>query len=370
MKIDAITLRELRLRLKAPFETSFATTHERRGLLVEVHSASITGWGEITAGETPFYSSENTDTSWVIFTKFIAPLVLGQDLESPADVPALLRPIRGHEMTKAGFENAVWDIQAQMKCVPLATLLGGRITDIPCGGSIGIHNNSSELLKALEKEVAAGYQRLKLKIKPGKDIEIVAAVRKHLPSVQLMVDANSAYQLKDADILRRFDDYDLTMIEQPLGWDEIYEHSILQRLLKTTICLDECVHHVRHARTAIDLRACGVINIKLGRVGGHTEARRIEELCRTKSIPVWCGGMLETGIGRAHNIALSSLPGFVLPGDISASQRYWDEDIIEPEVEVSPQGTIRVPISPGLGYKVRRKRVEESTVRQEHFRAV
>jgi o-succinylbenzoate synthase len=339
-------------------------------LLVEVHSASITGGGEITAGERPFYSPENTDTSWVIFTKFIASLVLGQNLEAVADVPALIRPIRWHEMTKAGFENAVWDIQAQINNVPLAKLLGGKITDISCGVSIGIHNSPAELLKVLEKEVAAGYQRLKLKISPGKDIEVAAAVRKHFPSVPLMVDANCAYQLEDAEVLRRFDDYNLTMIEQPLGWDEIYEHSIMQSFLKTPICLDECIHHVRHARAAIDLRACGVINIKLGRVGAYTEARRIEELCRTRSIPVWCGGMLETGIGRAYNTALSSLPGFVPPGDISASQRYWDEDIIEPEVEVSPQGTIRVPIAPGLGYKVRRNRVEEITARQEHFRAV
>ncbi len=369
MRIEHITLRELKMRLKAPFETSSEVTWDRRILLVEVGVDGLHGWGEITAAEDPFYNSETTDTAWHITRDFIVPSVLGKSVAKAAEVGYLLDAIRGHEMAKAGVENALWDIEAQQNGVPLAKLLGGTRPEIPSGVSIGIQPSTSILLEKIECELQAGYQRIKLKIKPGKDINVVDAVRKQYPEITLMVDANSAYRLADADRLRAFDEYQLLMIEQPLAWDDIYQHSLLQAQLRTAVCLDECIHNSFHAEAAIRLGACRIINIKLGRVGGHASARQVHAICMQDSIPVWCGGMLESGVGRAHNIAMSALPGFVLPGDVSASKRYWDEDIIEPEVEVGPQGTIRVPETPGLGYSIRRKRVESLTVRQEHWKA-
>jgi len=369
LRIEALTLREIHISLKSSFETSFGKIWERRILLVEACSDGLSGWGEVTAGEGPFYNPETTDTSWSIFCSFVAPLALGKDIDGPGDLPALLQPIRGHEMTKAGLENALWDIQAQRQGVPLARLLGGTAREIACGVSLGIQSDPETLLSQIERELEAGYQRIKIKIKPGKDVEFIAAVRKRFPTVRLMVDANSAYRLEQATHLKEFDAYDLLMIEQPLAWDDIFDHAKLQAQIRTPICLDESIHNAHHAAAAIELHACRIINIKLGRVGGHSEARRIQEICLQRSIPVWSGGMLETGIGRAHNIAMSSLPGFVLPGDVSASQRYWEEDIIEPEVEVTPKGTILVPATPGLGYSVRRKRIEQLTVRQQAFYA-
>jgi o-succinylbenzoate synthase len=367
LKIDALTLREIHVRLKNSFETSFGRIWERRILLMEAASDGLTGWGEVTAGEGPFYNPETTDTAWSIFCNFVAPQALGKHIEKPEDLPALLEPIRGHEMTKAALENALWDIEAQRRGIPLSSLLGGTASEIACGVSLGIQSDPEVLLSMIETELAAGYQRIKMKIKPGKDLAFIAAVRNRFPSIKLMVDANSAYGLNQAAHLREFDAYDLMMIEQPLAWDDIFDHAKLQAQIRTAICLDESIHNARHAAAAIELRACRIINVKLGRVGGHSEARRLQELCFQRSIPVWSGGMLETGIGRAHNIAMSSLPGFVLPGDVSASQRYWDEDIIEPEVEVTSKGTIVVPTAPGLGYSVRRKRVEQLTVRQQVF---
>jgi o-succinylbenzoate synthase len=369
LKIEALTLREIHISLKSSFETSFGKIWARRILLVEACSDGLSGWGEVTAGEGPFYNPETTDTSWSIFCGFVAPLALGKHIDGPGDVPALLQPIRGHEMTKAALENALWDIEAQRQGVPLAALLGGTAREIACGVSLGIQGDPETLLSIIEKELAAGYQRIKIKIKPGKDLEFIAAVRKRFPTVKLMVDANSAYRLDQAAHLREFDAYDLMMIEQPLAWDDIFDHAKLQAQIRTPICLDESIHNAHHAAAAIELRACRIINIKLGRVGGHSEARRVQEICRQRSVPVWSGGMLETGIGRAHNIAMSSLPGFVLPGDVSASQRYWEEDIIEPEVEVTSKGTIAVPTTPGLGFSVRRNRIEQLTVRQQVFDA-
>jgi len=369
MKIDSLILREVRMELKAPFETSFGVTKTRRILLVELAADGLTGWGEITAGEGPFYSAETTDTAWHVVRDFIAPLVVGTSFAAATEVAAALAPIRGHNMAKAGVENALWDVEAQQKKVPLARLVGGALEEIPCGVSIGLQESPAALLGKIEKELAAGYQRIKIKIKPGKDVEVARAVRERFPQVKLMVDANSAYRLEDAGHLKKLDDFYLMMIEQPLAYDDIHEHARLQADLQTPLCLDESIHHARHARAALDLRACQIINIKLGRVGGYTEARRVHDLCRERSVPVWCGGMLESGVGRAHNIALSALPGFTLPGDVSASRRYWDEDIIEPEVEVSPQGTIRVPTAPGLGFRVRRERIDKLTARQEVFRA-
>jgi O-succinylbenzoate synthase len=369
MYLERVTLREIQIRLKTPFEVSFGKIWERRIVLVEVLSEGLAGWGEVTAGEGPFYNPETTDTCWLVLSKFIVPLVSGITIKSPEEIPGILQWIRGHEMAKAAMENALWDIEAQRQQVSLAKLLGGERAEIPCGVSIGIQDSPAALLAVMERELAAGYQRIKVKIKPQKDVAFIKSIRSRFAEVPLMVDANSAYRLDDADHLKTFDDYSLMMIEQPLSWDDIYDHSLLQAQLRTPICLDESIHNSQHARAALEMEACRIINIKLGRVGGHSEACRVEELCRTRNIPVWCGGMFETGIGRAHNIAMSSLAGFVLPGDVSASQRYWQEDIIEPEVEVTPAGTIRVPTAPGLGYAVRTKRVEELTVRTEIFRS-
>jgi O-succinylbenzoate synthase len=370
MKIDEIILREVGMRLKAPFETSFGTICGRRIALVEVRCDGVSGWGEVTAAEGPFYNSETTDIAWIVLCNFVAPLVLGKNIKTASEVMQLLEPIRGHEMAKAALETALWDVEARQKGLPLWRLLGGTRPEIACGVSLGIRHDPQELIGAVEKELKDGYQRIKIKIKPGKDLDFVSAVRKQFPKTRLMADANSAYRLADAEFLRKFDAFELMMIEQPLEWDDMYHHSKLQTLLKTPICLDECIHNPDHAEAALNMGACRIINIKLGRVGGHSHSRQIEELCRSRGVPVWCGGMLETGIGRAHNIAMSTLSGFVLPGDVSASQRYWDEDLIEPEVQVTPSGTIRVPTAPGIGYTVRTKRVEQLTTRLETLRAV
>jgi len=369
MNIELIAIRELKMRLKAPFETSFGVTHNRRILLVEVVADGVSGWGEVTTGETPSYNPETTDTAWHVISDFIAPLLTGKSIASAADVASLLAGIRGHEMAKAGVENALWDIEAQQKRLPLAKLVGGSWDEIRCGVSLGIRENPEALVKKVAEEVGNGYQRIKLKIKPGKDLEYVAAVRKEFPETQLSVDANSAYTLEDTEHLQKLDAFHLLMIEQPLRWDDIHSHAKLQKQIETAICLDECINSVNDAQAAIESGACRIINIKLGRVGGHSSARKVHDMCWQNNIPVWCGGMLEAGVGRAHNIAMSTLPNFTLPGDVSASARYWDEDIIDPEVEVTPQGTIRVPTTPGLGYKVKRELVEKLTVRKRDWAA-
>jgi o-succinylbenzoate synthase len=369
MKIDSITLREIHMRLKSPFETSFGTVQNRRILLVETVVDGLTGWGEVTAGETPSYNSETTDTAWLIISQFIAPPLVGKNLAAASDFPQLVSHIRGHEMAKSAVENALWDAQAQLAGVPLAQLLGGTMQEIACGVSLGIRETPEALVTKVEEELCSGYQRIKLKIKPGKDIDFVAAVRRKFPDILLSVDANSAYRLEDVEHLKKLDEFDLLMMEQPLNWDDIYTHAKLQALIKTSICLDECIHNTPHALAAIDLKACRIVNIKGGRVGGHTESRKLQQACKERGVPVWCGGMLESGIGRAHNIAMSTLPGFTLPGDVSASQRYWDEDIIEPAVMVTSNGTIRVPQTSGIGYEVRRDRVEKLTVRQNQWKA-
>jgi O-succinylbenzoate synthase len=365
MRLKKITLREIHLPLIEPFQTSFSETSLRRILLVETDVDGVSGWGESTAGEDPFYSYETVETAWHIIRDFLWPILKEKEIASAAEVSDLLARIRGHNMAKGGLEAAMWDAEAKQKNVPLAKLLGGVREEISCGVSIGIQPTIKELIAKVEKELAAGYQRIKIKIKPGMDVEPARALRQRFPRIRLMVDANSAYCLEDAPLLKQLDALYLIMIEQPLGWDDIYSHAQLQRQLETPICLDECIHDVEHARAAIEIGACRIINIKLGRVGGHTAAKRIHDICQAKSIPVWCGGMLESGVGRAHNIALSTLPNFKLPGDVSASKRYWKEDIIEPEVEVSPKGTIAVSDKPGRGYDLRREVIDELTVRKE-----
>jgi len=365
MRLEQLTLRELRMKLIAPFETSMETTTIRRVLLTEAVVEGVTGWGECVAGESPSYSPETTDTGWHILRDHLWRLLKGKRFESASQVRDLLASVRGHNMAKAAVEAAIWDAEARQKEIPLSRLLGGTRQEIASGVSVGIKTSLEELVQAVKVELEAGYQRIKIKIKPGYDLEPARRLRKEFPSIKLMVDANSAYTLTDAPLLKQLDDSYLMMIEQPLGWDDLFAHIELQNKLTTPICLDECIHTEEQALAAIRLGACRIINIKLGRVGGYTSARRIHDLCQQNSMPVWCGGMLESGIGRAHNIALSTLPNFTLPGDVTASKRYWDEDIIEPEVTVSEQGTIRVPEAPGIGFELRLDLIEKRTVRKE-----
>jgi O-succinylbenzoate synthase len=322
----------------------------------------------VTAGEHPFYNEEWTDGIWLLLKNYVVPRVLGKELTDATAVSPLTRHIRGHNMTRAGLEVAVWDLQARLNNRPLWQEIGaGCHQQIPCGVSIGVQDTVPQLLEKIECELAAGYQRIKMKIKPGWDVEVVAEVRRAFPSIRLMADANSAYTLADTDRLKRLDEFGLMMIEQPLSHDDIIDHATLQAKLETPICLDECIRSAHHAEQAIALGACRIINIKLGRVGGFAEAKKLHDVCAAANIPVWCGGMLESGIGRAHNIALASLPNFVLPGDVSASKRYWARDIIQPEVETTPQGTIALRDEAGFGYSIDQDYLQSLVLRQETF---
>ena len=367
MRISRIELREIRLPLVHFFETSFGRTTTRRIVLVRAEAEGFTGWGEVTCGEQPLYNYETPETAWHILRDFLIPWALGQDWSGPSELAARFQPIRGHNMAKAALENALWDIESQRQGLPLWKLMGGTLAEIPCGVSIGIQNSLDDLLEKIRREVAAGYQRIKVKIKPGWDVVVLERIRERFAGIVLSVDANSAYTLADLEHLKRFDGFYLLMIEQPLGWNDLLDHARLQRELQTAICLDESIHDADDARKAIEAGACKIINVKLGRVGGFTSARRVHDLCRARQVPLWCGGMLESGIGRAHNIALSTLPGFTLPGDVSASRRYWSQDIIDPEVTVTSSGTIHVPTEPGLGYTPNLERIERATVRKESF---
>lgn len=370
MQIASIELREIKLPLVHFFETSFGRTYERRILLVRVRDVDgAEGWGECTAGEGPFYCEEWTESAWAVTTDFLAPLLVGQELAAPADVSAHLRRVRGNRMAKAALETACWDLAARQAGVPLWQLLGGVRREIACGVSIGIQDTPAALLDKIETELAAGYQRIKIKIKPGWDVGVVERVRARWPDIQLMVDANSAYTLADVPLFQTLDRFRLMMVEQPLAYDDVYDHAVLQRQIETPVCLDESVRSAEDARKALELGAGRIINVKLGRVGGHAEAQAVERVCRERGVPIWCGGMLESGIGRAHNIAMSTLAGFTLPGDVSASARYWAEDIIEPPVQVGARGTIIAPDAPGIGFDVNERRIEALTVRRESFPA-
>jgi O-succinylbenzoate synthase len=369
IKLERIVLRQIRMPLVHFFETSFGRTYERDIILVEAVADGASGWGEVTAGENPFYNEEWTDAAWLILRNYVAPRVLGYEFDSAASVASRTAHIRGHLMARGGLESAVWDLEARQNGQPLWKQIGGGArTEIPCGVSIGIQDSVEQLLAKIETELAAGYQRIKMKIKPGWDVDVVAAVRKRFPGIKLMADANSAYTLDDIEHLRRLDEFYLMMIEQPLGHDEIIDHAQLQGALSTPICLDECIRSAHQAEQAIRIGACRIINIKLGRVGGFTGAKRVHDVCMAAKVPVWCGGMLEAGIGRAHNVALSTLPDFVLPGDVSASKRYWKRDIIQPAIEVTPRGAIEVSNQPGFGYDLDLDYIREITVREETVR--
>lgn len=365
MRIEAITLRELKIPLVHFFETSFGRTYTRRVLLVTLHCDGLEGWGECVAGENPYYSEEYIDGAWDVIVRFLGPALLGKTLQSGRDVPQLLAQVREHRMAKAALENAAWDAEALEKRVPLWKLLGGTRREIACGVSIGIQDSHEQLMEKIETELAAGYQRIKIKVKPGWDMEVLEKIRKRWPEILLSCDANSAYTLADAQHLMSFDRFKLLMIEQPLWSDDFYFHARLQKQLQTALCLDEAIHTARYAEAALELGACRIVNIKVGRVGGFSEAIAVHDVAQKFGVPVWCGGMLESGIGRSHNVALSTLANFKLPGDVSASKRYWKEDIIEPEVEVSPRGTIAVSEKAGRGYEIRKDLIEKLTVRCE-----
>src|SRR5437868_9572876 len=364
MKIETVTLREIQMPLVNFFETSFGRVYKRRILLLTIRCDGIDGWGECVAAEDPFYSSEWIETAWSAIKHYLAPAVLRCSSASAQESGRLMARVRGHRMAKAAVENALWDADARQKQQPLWKLLGGTRREIQCGVSIGIQDSIEQLLDKIEGELAAGYRRIKVKVKPGWDVNVLERIRSRWSDIVLSCDANSAYALDEVEHLRKFDQFNLLMIEQPLWNDDIYYHARLQRELRTAICLDESIRHVRDAAAAIETGACRIINIKVGRVGGFTEAKKIHDLCQASAIPVWCGGMLESGIGRAHNVALSTLQNFRLPGDVSASKRYWKEDMVDPEVEVSREGMISVPDKPGTGYKVREDLIEKLTVRK------
>ncbi|HTH36546.1 MAG TPA: o-succinylbenzoate synthase [Pyrinomonadaceae bacterium] len=365
IQLEKIKLNEIELPLKEPFETSFGVTTGRRVIIVQAFDKSgASGFGECTAMEQPFFNEESVDTSWAVINRSIAPILSSARVSSASDVGSALSPIKGNRMAISAVETAVWDLEAKLKNEPLWRGLGGTLNAINCGVSIGLQRTTEKLVECVTRELESGYQRIKLKIKPGQDVELVRAVRREFPDILLSVDANSAYRLEpDKDIFKQLDEFDLLMIEQPLEAGDILDHSKLQKILKTPICLDESITCVRDARQAIELDACRIINIKLGRVGGHAAAKEVQELAKAANIPVWCGGMLETGIGRAHNIAMSTLDGFTLPGDVSASARYWLNDIIEPSVTVNSNGTITSPDSPGIGFAVNQDFIDTLTTR-------
>ena len=364
MKIEKIELFLCRLPLVHFFETSFGRSYDRTFVLIRVEGDGHEGWGESVAEANPYYSSETTETVWHIIASFIAPLVLGRSFDHPRAIFAALKRIRGHNMAKAGVEMAAWDLYARIQGQPLSRVLGGTRDRIASGVSIGIQDSFDQLIEKIENELSAGYQRIKIKIKPGWDVDAVDRVRAKFGNIPLQVDANAAYTLDDTALLARLDPYDLLLIEQPLDYDDVMDHAALQLQMKTPVCLDESIHTVRIARDAIDAKACRIINIKPGRVGGHQASIELHDLCQANAIPVWHGGMLESGIGRAHNIHLASLPNFTLPGDIAASKRYYQPDLIDPPIDIARDGTIAVPTAPGIGVNIVRERVDRATLRQ------
>ncbi len=366
MMIERVELREIELPLAYVHETSLSRTEMKRIVLVRVYSDGVTGWGEATCWE-PFYSHETPETAWHILRDFLIPWVIGRDWNSAEELAQRFVSIRGHNMAKAALENALWEIEAQQKGASLSELVGGTRDEVLAGVSIGIQKSVEVLLEQIVEKLEAGYQRIKNKIKPGWDCDIVDSVRRQFPTIPLAVDANGCYGLADLPRLKRLDEFNLMLLEQPLGWDDIVDHAKLQRQLRTPICLDEPILSADHAQKAIDIGACRIINIKLGRVGGFTNARKIHDLCCAQGIPVWCGGMLESGIGRSHNIAMAALPGFTLPGDLAASRRYWAEDIVEPEITITKHGTILVPHGLGSGFRPNVRRIEGLTLRKELF---
>ncbi len=367
MRISQVTLYHLRMPLQAHFETSFGRIYARECILLEVHAEGMTGWGECVADRHPGYAYETVGTAWHLYQEFILPALIGKPLVDAADLQARLAHIKGHQMAKAGVEMALWDLLGKASGQSLREMLGGERRRVPVGVSVGLQDTLDELLRVVDGYLARGYRRVKLKIKPGRDLSVVQAVRQRHPDLPLQVDANSAYTLESAAALLPLDDFDLLLIEQPLAEDDLWDHRRLQQRFHTPLCLDESITGPRQARQALEMEACRVINIKQGRVGGLLNARRIHDLCLRQDVPVWCGGMLETGVGRAANLALASLPDFKLPGDISATERYYARDITREVFTLNADSTIDVPDAPGLGVTVDREALEQATVRKAVF---
>ncbi len=364
MKIEKVELRQTKMELVSPFETSLGVELFEEHIIVRIDGDGVTGWGECVVEPSPSYSYETLQTAWHILNDFLIPSIIGKDFPTIEAALIPYRWIRGHRMAKAGVEAALSDAFAKSNKISLSKFLGGTRTSIPVGVSVGLQSSTAELLKVIDSYLQDGYKRIKIKIAPGRDLNLVKAVRKEFPNIQFQVDANSAYTLNDIKMLQLLDNYNLQLIEQPLGYDDIYDHSILQRVINTPICLDESINTLSDARAANELGSCKIINIKPGRVGGYTESKRIHDYCELKNIPVWHGGMDESGIGRAGNIALASLPNFSLPGDISGSKRYYKKDIIEPEFVINSNGTMDVPTKPGIGVEVNLKMLEKVTVKK------
>ncbi|WP_144509638.1 o-succinylbenzoate synthase [Bacillus sp. FJAT-22090] len=369
MLIKEINIRKMNMTMKSPFATSFGTFQDKEFLLLEVtDELGNTGWGESTAFHSPWYNEETLETNLHMIRDFLIPLVLDREITHPDEVNELFAPLRKNNMAKAAVEGAIWDLYAKRNKLTLAEALGGSAKEIEVGISIGIQKSTEDLIELVRGYVAEGYKRMKVKIKPGFDVHVIQALREAFPNVPLMADANSAYTLEDIEVLKQLDEFNLTMIEQPLASDDIIDHAKLQKELKTPICLDESIHSLEDARKAIELGSTKIINIKIGRVGGLTESKKIHDFCMEHDIPVWCGGMLESGIGRAHNVALTTLPNFILPGDTAGSSRYWEEDVITPEV-VAEDGYIQVPTGYGIGYEPNIEVMNRYTVDQFHFKA-
>ncbi|MDN4524036.1 o-succinylbenzoate synthase [Fictibacillus fluitans] len=368
MNIERVSLTQLQIPLKSRFETSFGGVELKNFLLVSVEGGGKTGFGESVAMPYPIYNEETTETVKYMLKEFLIPIVKNSAIQHPKELLKAFSGIRRNNMAKSAIEGAVWDLYAKQKNISLAQALGGTKTEVEVGVSIGIESSVDELLRKVDQFLTDGYKKIKVKIKPDWDIVPIKAIRDHFgDQVPLMADANSAYTLKDLDILKQLDEFNLMMIEQPLAHDDIVDQAILQSQLVTPVCLDESIHTLEDARKALQLGSCKIINIKIGRVGGLTEAIRIHDYCSEQGIPVWCGGMLEAGVGRAHNLAITSLSNFVIPGDTSPSNRYWSEDIVEPEISFSKPGMITVPSGPGIGYEVMEERVRKYAVNEEEF---
>ena len=368
MRIEAVELRQLRMPLVSPFETSGWREDVKTCVIVELHSGRESGYGECPVSDGPWYSYETMTSAWHVMKEYIVPSVLGKEFRSPSELIDALSNIRGHNMAKASFEMAFWDLTAKTKRVSLSKMLGGTQTKVASGVSVGIQKTTARLVEAVEKFLEQGYRRIKIKIKPGKDLELVTAIREDFPDTPLMVDANGAYRPEDSEQFTRLDPFDLLMIEQPFAWDDLVDHAELQKKIKTPICLDESIAGLSDPKAALALKSCRILNIKPARVGGLASSKVLHDICKSNSMPVWCGGLLETGIGRAHNVALASLPNFVMPNDISASSRYFKQDIVEPEFSLNNDGTITVPTGPGLGVEVVEQKLNQFTKERKVFK--
>jgi o-succinylbenzoate synthase len=369
LKIDAVELREVRIPLISPFETSGWRETEKSCIIVEMKSGDEIGFGECAVSPGPWYGPETITSAWHVMQDYFVPAVLGKEYASPSEFVDSLSFVRGNNMAKASFDMALYDLFAKRDGVSLAKLLGGTRTKVESGVSVGIQKDTEQLTKVVGDYLQQGYRRIKIKIKPGKDRDQVSTLRRHFPDLMLMADANGAYKPADVEALFKLDDYDLLMIEQPFAWDDLVEHANLQKAIKTPICLDESIASSNDLKTALALRSCRILNLKPARVGGITVSKTIHDICETHNMPMWCGGLLETGIGRAHNVAVASMPGFVLPNDISASNRYFSQDIVDPEFSLNIDGTITVPKGHGIGVEIRKDRLDRYTANRKRFTA-